>query len=252
MAQFNRRLSAATIVQEALAIQGLPVPGAVAAGGDVTALQMWALLRTVGRRLCKPTSTHQWQVLKRTWVLDTDPLQTLYPLPADFDSFIDSTAWNFSSRLPMIGPATDSQWQQLKARSLGSSTISIVYRTRGDKLELYNTLPDVQALRIDYVSRAWVQLVSSTDPLNPDYADAPAEDGDIVLFDPELMVCAVQRAFMTAKGFDTSAVNGDYEQLLEQAIGADEDAPVLNASGRGNGYPFLTPSNLPDTGYGVP
>lgn len=233
-------------------MQGLPVPSAIAANtNDATSRQIWGLLRLVGRRLCKPTNTHRWQVLTRLWELDTTPTETLYVLPEDFDSFEDLTGWNYTSRLPMLGPATDPQWQTLKARNLGSSTISVVYRNTGGKFEIYNTFPDPQALRINYTSRAWVALTSSPDPLNPVYADAPTEDGDMVLFDPELMVTAVQLAFMTAKGFDTTSIATVYQKMLEAAICADSDAPVLQTV-IADTYPLLTTQfNVPDTGYGV-
>lgn len=248
MADFNRLMTAGDIVKEACAQQGLPVPGAVVTNpSDKTAQQMWALLRTVGRRLLKPQMTHRWEVLKRTWVLDTDPLKVVYDLPTDFDSFEDLTGWNFTSRLPMLGPATDPQWQCLKARNLGSSTISVIYRQAGGKFEIYNTFSSPQNLQIVYTSRAWVQKAGT---LPVQYADMPQADDDLVLFDPELMVCGLQFAFMTAKGFDTASISATYNTLLEAAVGSDTDAPVLQTSVSG-GYPYLNAQfNVPDTGYG--
>jgi hypothetical protein len=248
MADFNRLMTAGDIVKEACAQQGLPVPGAVVTNpNDKTAQQMWALLRTVGRRLLKPQMTHRWEVLKRTWVLDTVPAQTLYDLPTDFDSFEDLTGWNFTSRLPMLGPATDPQWQCLKARNLGSSTISVIYRQAGGKFEIYNTFSTPQNLQIVYTSRAWVQKAGS---LPVQYADMPQADDDLVLYDPELVVCGLQMAFMTAKGFDTASISSTYNTLLEAAVGSDTDAPVLQTSVSG-GYPYLNAQfNVPDTGFG--
>lgn len=248
---FARYMLAADVCKEALALQGLPVPQAISTNtNDVTSRQMWAQLRTQGRRLCKPTRTHHWQVLKREWKIDTVPGQVLYDFPEDMEGLLDATAWNKSSRLPMIGPASSSQWQQLAVRNLGGSTISIVYRSIGDKLELQTSPSTAQQLTIMYSSRAWVRLESST-PANPVYADAPTTDGDIVLLDPEMMVAAVQYGFMTAKGFDTTAIAAMLEKMIEAAIDTDEDAPALALAPSGE-YPMLTPQfNLPDTGYGV-
>lgn len=241
---------AGDICKEALAIQGLPVPVAVATNtNDASSRQMWALLRTTGRRLIKPQKTHRWQALTREWKLPTVPGQTLYDLPPDHDGFVDSTAWNYSSRLPMLGPASDVQWQCLKARGLGSSTISIVYRTIGDQLELYGAPQQAQDLRITYTSRGWVKLTKPVDPLQP-YADAPVEDGDMVMLDPEMMVAALQQAFMQSKGFDTTAISEVLDDLIEAAINNDTDAPVLSTVGS-SGPPLINPAyNLPDTGYG--
>lgn len=247
---YARRMLAGDICKEALALQGLPVPNAIATNtNDASSRQMWAQLRSQGRRLAKPVRTHRWQVLSRTWNLTTVPGQNRYDLPADCGGFEDLTAWNKTSRLPMLGPATNPQWQTLVARALGSSTFSVVYRTIEDKLELYSTPTEAQELMIDYTSRGWVRLVAST-PANPIYADAPNEDGDTVMLDPEMMVAAVQMGFMQAKGFDTTAIAGMLDKLIEAAIDTDIDAPILSAV-RTNGYPLLsTQFNTPDTGYG--
>ena len=246
---FARHMMAGGIVKEALALQGLPVPTSVVANArDVTARQMWAQLRTWGRRLCKPTRTHRWQALKREWQLPTVAGQTLYELPVDFDSLIDQTSWNTSSSFPMVGPATDSQWQTMVGRSSASTTFAMLYRIIGDKLELSSSPGDSQQLSLLYNSRAWVRLENSP-PDNPLYADAPVSDGDTIMFDPELMVAAVQYGFMAAKGFDTTSIAQQFERMLEAAIDADEDAPTLSLAPSSNSG-LISQCNVPDTGYG--
>lgn len=248
MANFNKTQTGLSIVQDACAQLGLPVPIAAAANpSDVTARQMLGLLNYAGRRLIKPTDTYRWSILDKTWILATVPLQTTYAPPADWDSFEDLTGWNFSSRLPMLGPATNPQWQTLKARNLGNSTISVIYRMRGGKFEIYNSYPVSQELRIDYSSRAWVQ--SGADPLV--FRDYVAADDDVVLFDPDLMVAALKLRFLTVKGFDNTSALSDYEIALESAICADTDAPVLTLN-LTDTYPLIsTQFNVPDTGYGA-
>lgn len=248
MAHFNKTETGLQIIQEACAQLALPIPIAAASNGaDVTARQMLALLNYAGRRLIKPTDTYRWQVLLKTWILATDPIQTVYPLPDDWDSFEDLTGWNFSSRLPMLGPATDPQWMTLKARNLGSSTISVIYRSRSGKFEIYNTFPTPQDLRIDYSSRAWVR--TGADPLV--FADSITADDDVVLYDPDLMVAALKLRFVTAKGFDNTSALSDYQMALEAAICADTDAPVLTFN-LTDTYPLIsTQFNVPDTGYGA-
>lgn len=248
MADFNRQQTGLDIVRTVAAMLGLPNPTAAVSNPlDANARQILNLLNYTGRRLIKPTSGYRWQVLNRTWQLTTNPTDTSYPLPPDWDSFIDLTGWNFTSRLPMLGPATDPQWQCLKARNLGSSTISVIYRTRGGKFEIYNTFSDPQDLRIDYTSRAWVR-----DGTDPDvYRDYVANDSDIVLFDAEMMVSATRLRFLVMKGFDTTAALTDFVAAEEAAICADTDAPVLNLT-QGDTYPLIsTQFNVPDTGYGT-
>ena len=248
---FARRMLAGDICKEALGLQGLPVPTAIAANtNDVTSRQIWTVLRSQGRRLVKPTRTHRWQALTREWQLATVPGQTRYDFPADFDSLHDLTAWNKDSRLPMLGPASSPQWQSVKVRDLGGTTFSITYRTVEDQLEIDFSPSVSQTLTLVYNSRAWVKLASSA-PGAPVYADAPEGDGDIVMLDPEMMVAAVQYGFMSAKGFDTTHIAAMVDRLIESAINADTDAPVLSAAHSAE-HPLLSAEfNVPDTGYGA-
>lgn len=247
MALFNRQATVLDIVQNALGQMGLPVPSAAFSdGSNMTAQQCIRLLQSRGRRLCKPTGTNRWEALRKTWQCLTVPAQTTYTLPADWDSFEDLTGWNFTSRLPMLGPATDPQWQTLKARNLGSSTISVIYRTRQGVFEIYNSFSTPQDLRIDYSSRSWVQITGSPNT----YQDYITADDNVLLFDAELLTAGLKLDFLNAKGFDTTSAQSDYDELLEQALNGDTDAPVLQLS-LADTYPLIsTQFNTPDTGYG--
>lgn len=247
MADFNKYQTGLAIVQDACAQLALPVPIAAASNpADVTARQMLAMLNYAGRRLIKPIQTYRWSMLAKTWELTTIPGQTVYDLPPDWDSFEDLTGWNFSSRLPMLGPATDPQWQTLKARNLGTSTISVIYRVRGGKFEIYDSSSDPQDLRIDYTSRAWVR--SGADPLI--FRDSVIADDDVVLFDSDMVVAALKLRFLTAKGFDNTSALADYQVAIEAAICADTDAPVLTFN-TNDTYPLIsTQFNVPDSNYG--
>jgi hypothetical protein len=243
----SKNPTALEVVQSVLGQLALPVPqAAITAVGDETAQQMLRLLTWAGRRLVKPTRMHRWQQLMRTWQLTTVPNTTTYALPVDWDSFADLTGWNFTSRLPMLGPANGPQWQCLKARNLGGSTISMVYRTRAGLFEIFNSPSQPQDLRIDYSSRGWVQDAASPTEFR-DYIDS---DDDRVLYDSELITARVKLLFLLAKGFDTTAAQSEYDDAEEAAICADADAPVLTV-GRGDTYPLIsTQFNVPDTGYG--
>jgi hypothetical protein len=250
MARFNRQRTLLAIVQDVCGQLGLPVPQQVS--GNVTndtATQMGALLTYCGRRLIKPTNGNRWNVLSRTWALPTVPGQTLYDLPLDWDSFIDATAWNDSSRLPLLGPATDAQWACLKGSGTGPTTFSVVYRTRGGKFELYFSPSTSQTLRIDYTSRAWVQ---GTDPtLGTILKDEMTDDADLCLFDADLMTAYLKLRFLIEKGMDTTVALSDFQAALDQATLVDQDAPMLTTTTRG-GFPMVnTVYNLPETGYGV-
>ena len=238
--------TAVDVVKSVLGQMGLPVPVAVVGSvGDATATQMLYLLQWIGRKLVK-AQPHRWATLMKTFELLTIPATTLYDLPVDWDSFEDLTGWNFTSRLPMLGPATDPQWQCLKARNLGSSTISVIYRVRGRQLEIYNAFSSTQSLKIDYTSRSWVY-----NPGSLSYAEQITADDDELLYDRELLIAALRLEFLQAKGFDTTAAQAEYNRALESAICADAESPILTVN-INDTYPLITTQfNAPDTGYGA-
>lgn len=245
MANFTRYPTGLSIVQDVCGRLGLAEPAAAASSpSDETARQLWRLLTECGRKLMK---RRRWQIMARTWNLATVIGVTEYDLPEDFDGFTDQTAWNTSSRLPLIGPALDSQWSMLTARNLGASTISIVYRTRDGKLQLYNTPTQVDNLIIDYASRAWV--MKNGDPAV--LRDHMLLDDDQCLLDGELVTSFLKLRFLEEKGFDTTAAKRDFDEAFDDAADRDTDAPVLRLD-RLQGYPYLSSDyNLPDTNYGL-
>lgn len=242
---FQKWPKALDVIKDVMGQLGLTVPqAAVASPEDETAQQLVSLLTWSGRRLTKPTGTNRWSSLKRTWTLPTVVGVTLYDLPDDWDAFIDITGWNTTSRLPMLGPATDPQWSTLKARNLGASTISVIYRVRNRQFEIYNSYSSPQSLMIDYSSRNWVLHPNAT------YGDGITDDGDEICYDNELITSKLKLAFLQAKGFDTTVAQTEYNEIEEQALNADIDAPILNV-GRPMGYPLISNVNVPDTGYGA-
>jgi hypothetical protein len=150
----------------------------------------------------------------------------------------------------MIGPASEAQWNCLKARNIGPSTLSIVYRTRGGKLELYYSPSVSQDLMIDYTSRAWVQ---GTDPtLGIIVKDTMEDDADLCLLDAEMITCYLKLRFLIEKGFDTTVALADFQAALDQAQNADQDAPTLSTT-KYAGFPLINSIwNVPETGYGMP
>jgi hypothetical protein len=224
MAQFNRQRTGLDIVKSVCGQLGLPVPTAVASNpADKLAQQMWWLLSEAGERLVKPMHGYRWQVLKRTWTLNTVPGQTQYPLPVDWDSFIDQTANSKSLLMPLAGPVGDATWAYLAASTMGP-TIWLTYRTRRGMFEIMSSPATAQEVHIDYTSRAWVQAAGGA------YADQLQQDDDVCLYDAELIKAALKLAFLQAKGFDTTVAQNDFDLALELAINADSDAPIISAA----------------------
>lgn len=241
MADFNRFVTAGEIVNRVLAVLGLARITNVASSSDATARQMWALLGECGQDLLDEAD---WQILNKTYEFTTDA-GVEYALPSDLQRFVNSTSWNNTSRIPMIGPMNSQQWRMLQARQLGGTTLSLQYVIEGGKIKLYFAPTPAQTLTIDYISRGWVR-----DGADPDtFRDQLVTDSDIVLFPPRLMVAYLKHRWRDAKGFDTTASYVEYRNQLEMAKSNDAPKRDLNLAGRA-AYPYLGIGNLPDTNLG--
>lgn len=82
----------------------------------------------------------------------------------------------------------------------------------------------------------------------PAAAKTTAKD-DVLWFDSELLKAALKLEFRSAKGFDTTKEQGDYDEAFADATGADGAAPVLSLNRRTE-EPLLTLANVPPTGFG--
>lgn len=239
---FNRLISAGDVCKRVLASMGLPQPTTVSEATDSTSKQIWALLTECGQDLI---DEYNWQFLTKAYQFNTTPGILEYDLPEDFQCFIDSTGWNNTARIPLIGPLTNQQWRLLQARQLGGTTLRMQYIIDTNKVIFYFVPDTPQTIAIDYCGRGWVR--DGTTPTV--YKDVAESDADTVMFDSRLMISYLKYRWRQAKGFDTGADREAYEERLEQAKYNDKPKLDLSLSGQA-GYPYLGYLNMPDTNFG--
>lgn len=242
MADFNRQITGYQIVKRALTVTGVPVPTSVAGSTDAIAIQAWALLTELGQ---EALSDFDWQVKTKTWTITTIPGTKLYDFPEDLDKVIDQTAWNNTSRLPIIGPMTAQEWAYLVARQMGGTTLQLQWRFAGDQLELYYSPSTPCTINFTYISRGWVK-----DATTGNFKDTMEADADICLLDPRMMIAMLRFRWRRAKGFDTTDLEREYEIAKSAAQNADVPGRDLSLSNMGWGDQYLGFKNIPDTGYG--
>ena len=244
MANFNRRISGYEVIKRVLGSQGLPIPVSAAGSQNAIDKQLWTFITEVGQDLLEKAN---WQSLTRVMTINTVPGQKIYPVPEDFQSFIDSTAWNNTARLPLIGPMSSQDWALLEARQLGGTTLRMQYIMRDGEVEFYAVPDEPQTITMPYTSRGWVRDANNAN----EYRDYVENDGDIILYDPRLIISALKRRFRIEKGFDATAADEEYTMALEAAKYNDKPKKDLSLNGR-PGYPYLGYWNMPDTNYGTP
>lgn len=238
-----RYITAAQAVERVLRTMSLSVSVDIAGSLDSTTALLWHLLAEEGQKLLDENT--EWQMLNRSYIFNTVPGQTDYPLPADFQHFLDDTGWNNTARIPLIGPLSSQTWRMLKARQLGGTTFQLQYIIENDTIKLYHSPSEAQELVIDYKGRGWVQdSVDSTV-----YLDRPVRDADIVLYSPRLITAALHNRWRVEKGFDTIASQKEYDDALAIAKYNDRPKMVLSLNSKTR-FPYIGYTNMPDTGYG--
>lgn len=240
--EFTKFLTVSQAMTQIMGELGLSAPSSFVGSTDDTVTQLLTFLNSAGQDLCTMTD---WQMLHREWTVVLTSA-TSYDLPADWNSFVDSAMWDNTSRWPVLGPVTPQIWRMLKARLLGASSISLIYRIIGNKFIVYNSQPG-DTLVSDYYSRGWIQDGSM--PIVTTYRDNVGTDADIILFDGRIIIPLVKSKWRTAKGFDTTADKDDFETAWDIIVGRDTPAPTLSLGSR-QGYPYLGYGNIPDHGYG--
>lgn len=216
------------------------------ASSDQNIILLLRHLKSLGQDLVRD---HQWTHLQRQHTFQTVAAQDTYPLPPDFNRFIDQTGWNRTQRMPLIGPLSPQGWQMLQVLT-SAGVVEIMYRIVGNELKLYPAPQAGDTIAYEYVSNDWMAI---TPPYNtPPDSPEPETGSDVVWFDRRLMVCGLKLRWKRGKGFDTVAEQDDYDRALSRAQGADGAAPILNL----NLQPFsanrmLDANNVPETGFGT-
>lgn len=240
MAAYQRTLSVQELISRVMGSYGLPVPTNAFSSSDGNVIQMLTLLNDVGQELI---GEHEWNFLSSEQDITTDGTTTEFSLPPNFDRYISDSAWNYSTRLPMIGSINEQAWQMLKARNLGGMTIAMLFRVVDDQLQLYEPSTSGQTLKLPYVTRSWVQVGS-------EYADNVSQNSDVIRYPAELIRAALELRWMEKKGFDTAKAKKRYDDALQAAKTKDVPAQTISLV-PGVGAPLLGQWNIPDTQYGT-
>jgi len=216
----------------------------VFADTNPTYIQLRSLLTTCGQEFVE---AYEWEYLRREHQITTTSLDSgEYPLPEDFAYMIDQTGWERSNRNPLSGPLSAQQWAYLEGRNLVDSSIYVTVRVMQNMFNVYpnNPVPDALDIHFEYISRNWIQDGSG-------FNDRVQNNGDIILFNPVLMVQYLKYRFLSAKGFDTTEARQAFTDTYNRVTGRNQGSPIINAGLPSSRTPFLSYKNIPDSGFGL-
>ena len=217
-------MSLLTLVQAACDRLGIQVPSAVMSSGDDIIRVMRALATQEGRELARRVA---WQNLTKESSFTTVAAETQPgAIPADFDRFINETAWNYTQNRSLIGPVDPQQWQQLKASLVGPPWLH--FRQRGNAFLIIPNPPAGENIRFEYVSRFWVD--TNNDGLGD--ADAWANDANTALLSEELITLGVIWRWLKRNRLPYNDELQEYQAQVNQAIGRDGGKRTVSMGGQ--------------------
>lgn len=243
MATFQRYLTVSELITQTMQAMGLVAPPSIVGSTNKTAAQLLALANELGLELI---GDGKWQAFDRELTITTSIGVTNYPIPADLDSFASDAQWNYTTRLPAVGPLADWEWQMLKARNLAGTTFTMLFRIVEGEVVFYETPSTVQTIVMPYTGRGWVLNNAGTD-----YQDNILADDDQIIYDQILFKMGLKLKWREAKGFDTTAATKNFNTALSKARSADTPGRTLSMVSTAD-YPYLGVINIPDTNYGQP
>lgn len=209
---------------------------------DALTIQLMALFNKAGQELVE----EDWSHLTNRYTF-SPTASGPYALPADYRSLIPQSGWDTTSMLPLQGPVSDRDWEQLLARNVVNA-VGTPFRTWQNQLFLYpgTGYPTGRTIAFEYRSSFWVAGIAAPGALP--IADVVAYPEDIIWFERKLIVSALKLAWKREKGFDSTAAQQDFEANLQRAKDNDVDAPVLTLNGRRDSV-LLNLNNLPEGNY---
>lgn len=176
--------------------------------------------------------------------------QDTYPVPADFNTFINRTQWDRTNHWELRGPMSpqEAQWVMSGIVTTGPRRR---FRQVGRGTDVFRIWPPPSAndspatLSYEYLSSYWAQ----------DAAGTPQAgfvlDTDTCVFDDRVMIAGIKYNFFAVKGFEASRFERDYNVLIQTAMGRDGGATTLDMSRRR--FPiFISPASVPDGFYPGP
>lgn len=206
--------------------------------------QLLAALNSAGNEL---GFYYPWAQLKQQWSPPLVANQSSYTLPPGWSYFVDQTQWDKTNGMPLLGPKSAAEWAWLTSGNVASFP-RMRYRVMANKFEI---LPVPKAgtttvLTMEYVSENWVAGAPSAVPNQA----LVLADGDVVWYQPWLMVKYTKLKWLQLKGFPSDAAAGDFQRMFDALKGKDVGAPILSLVPR-NSMMFIGDQSIPDGNWNV-
>lgn len=212
------------LIQQYADRTGLERPSVVMASVDDTIIQLRALANEVVNDML--TRGHSWTELQKeaTFTTVADELQgSLATIAPDgFQYIYPETIFNRTSRLNLCGPRSPQNWQLAEATAVHGPMYS--FRIRGGNLYMQPAPTAGDIIAFEYASN-YAILNGVT------WKRRFTADEDVFQLDEELLLAGLKAKWRRVKGLSYAQEMQDYEYLLTQAMGNNNDKGPLSLSG---------------------
>lgn len=176
--------------------------------------------------------------------------QDTYPEAADFDHFLNGTAWDRTNRWALLGPDSP-QLDEYHRSGIVTTGPRRHFRQVGNLVAgTYRLWPPPATVDTpfqiawEYLSLNWVRANGGAT-----LAASMVNDDDTPLLDSQALILGTKWRFLEAKGIPTAmSMQTEYKDYVAQLIGRDGGAPTLNMGRRFEPY-LLSPWNVQDANY---
>lgn len=174
-------------------------------------------------------------------------IRDTFPIPADFDHYIDQTHWDRKFQWSMIGPDSPqtAEWLQSGIVTTGPRRR---YRTTSRPAAFRIWPPPVESgqapgtLVFQYISNAWVTKADGS------FAGALTDNDDTVIFPDGLLQLGVKWRFFQIKGFDYAPMQREYLDWVDREKARKGGMMTLSLNKR---YPsiLISPAHVQDGNF---
>ncbi len=172
-----------------------------------------------------------------------------YPENADFDRFLNGTAWDRTNRWALIGPDSP-QLDEYHRSGIVTTGPRRHFRQVGNLTAgTYRLWPPPAVVDTpfqiawEYLSLNWVRNVGGT------LQASMTADTDVPILDSQALILGTKWRFLQAKGIPTaSSMQMEYSDYVQQLIARDGGAPTLTMGRRYTPY-LLNVGNVQDGNF---
>lgn len=161
-----------------------------------------------------------------------------YPLPDDFEYFVERTFWDNKYKWALIGPITAQEKQILRYGVVASGPRNKFY-IRKNLMWLDPVPSEAMLIAYDYYSKNPITTASGE-------SNVWTDDTDTYLLDEDVFIQGIKWRFLRAKGLDYLEEYESYKQDEERSISRDGGSRDLSLNGDGYEMQFLGDYNIPD------